>query len=122
MIGFPATSVAAIALAAFAAGGSVTYYVMNNAQKAKELKIYKEGERRVALQQGIVDGYIEEVADLRKRKPRVVYYSSPMSPDSSGSGEACAPEVNRRDLGPLLRETADELIRCNAAREAGKVK
>lgn len=117
---FPAPLVVVVALVAFGAGSSGTYYVMHNKAVTKELAIYKEGRRRQELGQGKVNEYSEIISDLRERKPRVVRYCpdkvrAPSGPDAPGPAEA--PE---RDLGPLLREAHEELIRCNKLRESAQ--
>jgi hypothetical protein len=120
VIGLRVQLVAGIALIAFAVGASGTYYVMKNAQNAKELAIYKEGQRRQTAAQGVVNEYVAEIATLHERKPRVVRYC-PDVPAAASRPDAPSPTTfAERDLGPLLRETYEELVRCNKAREAMK--
>lgn len=116
MIVFPAPLVAGIALAAFVAGGSSTYYVVNAKRNAELVKMYRAGEKVVAKRQEKVDEYAAEVAALRERPPRIVRLC-PSVPAAPGGTDAAGPPADPgRDLGPLLRETLDELLRCNALR------
>lgn len=123
MMGFPVPTAAVLALVAFAAGAGVggyaTRYVMTSSQNAKELAIYREGQRRIETVQGIADDYNQEITDLRKRKPKRVP-NCPDLPAGSPSGTS-APDSSvdhRRDDGPLLRAALDELIRCQKWYEA----
>lgn len=120
MISFPAPAVAAVALIACGVGSSVTHSIMHNKAVEKELEIYKEAKRRMDLSQEVANEYAEEIAALRERKPRVVRYC-PELPTAAGRPNAPgSAEASQRDLGPLLRETYEELLRCNKLREAAK--
>jgi len=120
VIALPAPAVAVVALIAFGAGSSGTYYVMNAKRNAELVRMYEAGEKAVKKRQEKVNEYAAEVAALRERKPRVVRYCPDPVPAAGGPDAPGADAPDERDLGPLLREAYEELLRCNKLREAAK--
>lgn len=118
---FPAPLVAALVVIASAASASGTYYVINAKRNAELVRMYKAGEKALVKKQEIVNEYTKEITDLRNRPPKRVPDCSDLpSANSSGSDASGTGAADQRDIGPLLREALDELIRCNAMREAAK--
>ena len=111
---------AGVALFAFAAGWSANGARLKAKADAELVKMYRAGEKVVAKRQEKVDEYVAEVAALRGRKPRVVYVPPRVPTTPGGPDAACAGEAVSRDIGPELREVAEELIRANALRESLK--
>ena len=81
---FPAPLVAALVVIASAASASGTYYVMNAKRNAELVRMYKAGEKALVKKQEIVNEYTKEITDLRKRKPRVVYFCSELQANPGG--------------------------------------
>ena len=83
----------------------------------KLLKLYQAGLAAVKKRDELIaknlEGYREELATLSARPVKRVYFCPGKVPATPGRTDSADPAgVDRRDYGPLLREAAAELTRC----------
>lgn len=113
---------AGVALAVTAASSSVGYKLGRAAGDREVAKMYRAGIEVVRKRDESIarnlEVYREELADLRNRPPkRVLYCPAARLPTTPGGTDDAGPgSADPVDLGPLLREALDELVRCNALR------
>jgi len=119
-------AIVAAALFVGAASSSVGYRLGRAAGDREVAKMLRAGAEVVRKREQVIahnlEIYREELAALRDRPPKRVLYcpSGGVSQTPGGTAGAGPGAADPVDLGPLLREALDELIRCNTLRSVLK--